>query len=390
VILLSFNPGKINSTFYLGVFFFLVSFCGLNQYALVYSKSVLLISILSTNFTTFYYLIGPFLYWYIKSVLTDNSRLRKTDLLHLLPALVYLLASLPYILSPYSHKVEIATAIVKDISFLGTYRFTILSDLVPVYIIFLGRPVLILAYTLWSIGLFIRFLIQKRSPMVFSHQNFMTKWLTFFLVFQFILVTTYLISTFETFVENSDVFLTINVLQILAATGMVGLLISPFFFPSILYGLPHIPVSTLNDKANEKPIQLTEEGKNSTPSLESDYILAIQQKVDSCIQESRSYLDPELNLNRFSDILQFPAHHLAYYFREVKKQSFNDYCNNCRVEYAKDLIREGKAEELTLEAVGKISGFTNRSTFFRAFKKAEGVTPGYFMTEMNRVYSSTA
>jgi AraC-like DNA-binding protein len=101
------------------------------------------------------------------------------------------------------------------------------------------------------------------------------------------------------------------------------------------------------------------------------------------------YLQPELNLNRFADILQLPAHHLAYYFREVKKQSFNDYTNECRIEFAISMLRQGKTSDLTLEAVGVMSGFTNRSTFFRAFKKIEGISPGSFLATKGKVPSPT-
>ena len=100
--------------------------------------------------------------------------------------------------------------------------------------------------------------------------------------------------------------------------------------------------------------------------------------------EFKSFLQPDLNLNRFSDIIQLPVHHLAYYFREIKKQTFNDYCNKCRVEYAKKLMFEGKTGDLTLEALGILSGFTNRSTFFRAFKKAEDISPGSYLSKMNK------
>ena len=387
VLLLYFNAGKFKSTLYLGVFFFLISLFGLNHYALLDSKSVLLVSIFCTNFAFLHYLIGPVLYWYIRSVLTDNSRLKKADLLHLLPSLVYLIASLPFILTPYSFKVEIATAIVKDAGFLGTYKFTILSEIFPISLVYLSRPILVMAYTLWSAGLFIRYLIQKENQNIFSQQNFMTKWLTLFLAFQVVLISTYLVSTFKTFIEYSDVFFTLNLLQVLSAAGLAGLLISPFFFPGILYGLPHIPEPVIPVNEEEKTDPLLCEAKKGTLNFETEYILAIRQKTDSCMQEFQTFLQPDLNLNRFSDILQLPAHHLAYYFREVKKQAFNDYCNECRVEYAKSLMREGKTGELTLEAVGILSGFTNRSTFFRAFKKAEDISPGSFLAKINQVSS---
>jgi AraC-like DNA-binding protein len=42
------------------------------------------------------------------------------------------------------------------------------------------------------------------------------------------------------------------------------------------------------------------------------------------------------------------------------------------------MITEGKTANLTLEAIGVLSGFSSRTTFFRAFKKVEDVSPGAF------------
>ena len=146
----------------------------------------------------------------------------------------------------------------------------------------------------------------------------------------------------------------------------------------------HVPEPVINVQVEEIMDLPSEEGKKSTPNLEAEYLLAIQQKADSSMREFQTFLKSDLNLNRFADIIELPAHHLAYYFREVKKQSFNDYCNECRIEYAKSLILDGKTGDLTLEAVGILSGFTNRSTFFRAFKKVEDISPGAFLVKMNQ------
>ncbi len=241
LVLLYFNAAKYKPIIYLGIFFFCISFYGLNQYVVLNSKSVFLVSIFCTNFTFLSYLAGPALYGYIRSVLTDNSRLKKTDLLHLIPSLVYLIASLPYIITPYILKVEIAKAIVEDVGFMRTYQFTILSEIFPIYLVYLSRPILVFAYTLWSIGLFIRYLARHENMFVLSGQYFMIKWLTVFLGFQLLLILCHLFSVIKTFAEASDVFFTVNALQFFSALGMIGLLSSPFFFHGILYGLPRIP-----------------------------------------------------------------------------------------------------------------------------------------------------
>ena len=83
LILLYFNSKKNSSSIYLGVFFLLVSHYGFCQYVLLFSKSVFLIELLLLGFAIVFpplYLIGPVLYWYVRSVLTDNYRLKRKDI----------------------------------------------------------------------------------------------------------------------------------------------------------------------------------------------------------------------------------------------------------------------------------------------------------------------
>lgn len=101
------------------------------------------------------------------------------------------------------------------------------------------------------------------------------------------------------------------------------------------------------------------------------------------MEQYRPYLQPNCNLTSLAIIMNVPVHHLAFYFREIRKQSFHDYRNEWRVRHAQSLIREGKAHGLTLEAIGQLSGFTTRNTFFVAFKKVEGFAPGTYAARYN-------
>jgi AraC-like DNA-binding protein len=378
LILLYFNAKKIASTIYLGIFFLLVSLYSFNTYTLAYSKSVFLISLLTVNFAFLYYLIGPMLYWYIRSVLTDDYRLKKRDLLHLLPMAVYFISSLSYIFTPWSYKLEIAKSIVKDVTFIQEIKFTILSEIFSVHALYLSRPLLVLAYTLWSAGIFIGYMKNRGELLVFSRQHFMTKWLSYLLGFQTILVVSHTLLM----LKPVSVFVSLNILQIISGVGLIGLLVTPFFFPNILYGLPRIPEPDSGSKAyrTERKIPI-ENNKKYAPEFESDYLFSISQKANSCMQELQPYLKADFNLTQFSVLIHVPVHHLLYYFREERKQSFTDYRNGFRLYHAKKLIREGKAAGLTLEAIGLLSGFSTRNAFFTAFKRAEGISPGVFVAQ---------
>jgi AraC-like DNA-binding protein len=387
VILLHFNTRKNVSTIYLGIFFLLISLYGFYQYVLLYSKSVFLIKLLLFGFAILFpalYLIGPMVYWYVRSVLTDNSRLKREDIWHLLPMILFFVAALPYTFVPFSHKVEAATEAVMDVAYIQTYKATILDQIFSVSAIYLSRPILVLGYTLWSIILFVRYFFQNKVSAVFARQHFMTKWLCLLLGFLLILDVTQILLIIKAFaMDFSELFFTLNVLRTLSLAGLMGLLISPFFFPAILYGLPQVPASNLTLKPGEDETDpIHAEIKTHTPNFESDYLLSIDQKADSCMKEVQPYLHPDFNLTQFSVLIHVPTHHLGYYFREEKKQHFNDYINKWRINHAKKLIREGKSHGLTLEGIGLISGFHNRNSFRTTFKKVEGISPSTFAAQI--------
>jgi len=150
VILLYYHARNFSSAVYLGLFFLGVSLYGLYQYMLVSSKSVTLVSyslLLIPFFGSVIYLIGPMLYCYVRSVLTDRSTFRKNDLLHLIPMAIFFLAALPNLFGAWSDKIEGATAIVNDTIAMEFYKPTLLSGIFSYPVMFISRPVLILFYT---------------------------------------------------------------------------------------------------------------------------------------------------------------------------------------------------------------------------------------------------
>lgn len=387
VILLFFNARKNGSTIYLGFFFLLISLYSFYQYVLLYSKSVFLIEILLVGFSIVFpmlYLIGPMLYWYIRSVLTDNSRLKRKDFWHLMPLIIYFLSSIPYNFVPLNDKIQAAIEVVKDVSFMQTYKATVLENIFPVTAMYLSRPALVLVYTLWSIGLFFNYLVKRKVSEVLSKQHFMKKWLCLLLGFLLVLEVTQILLIVKAFeMHFSELYFTLNVIRIFSATGMVGLMISPFFFPFILYGLPRMPESTILTDNEESKIRLEAlEERKTKNHFETQYLNFIDQKAKFYIKQSQSYLQPDFNLAQLSAQIHIPIHHLYYYFREEKKQHFNDYINELRIDHAKMLIKKGLTKEHTLEAIGLISGFPNRNSFSTSFQKIEGIPPSAYVSQI--------
>lgn len=380
IILLYFNVRKYPSSLYLGLYFLLVSLYVFHVYAFFYSHSIKLVSITYIHFGFLAYLIGPLLYLYIRSVLRDDSRLRRNDLWHFIPMLISLITTIPYILLPYEEKLEIAGQIVDTPNDLGSLHPTLLFDTLSPMVVFLSRPFLILGYTIWSSFLFVRYILQPQKSLALKQHYFMTGWLTVLLGFTLLLNIAHLLSITKTYAdENSDLFFSLHLLQILSAVGISGLVISPFFFPRILYGLPLLPGPADSQRPNAASANGTNgESKKSTLNLEAEYLQTIGQKADACMKEFEPYLQPDFNLIQLSVLIDVPAHHLAYHFREVRKKSFMEYRNEWRINHSKNLLLKGMAHEMTLEAIGKMSGFSNRNSFRITFEKIEGVSPSAF------------
>ncbi|MBW6492298.1 MAG: helix-turn-helix domain-containing protein [Lentimicrobium sp.] len=322
----------------------------------------------------------------MRSVLTDRSKLTRHDLWHFLPMAVYFISAVPNMFVSWAEKVEVAGLEVMNQEYMMIYKPTLLSHILPAVVIYVFRLVLILGYTIWSIVLFWNFIKYKKSSAVFTKQHFMKKWLIFVLSFTLILVVCQIFLVIRSFeLRFSELFFTFNFLRLLSIIGLAGLLVTPFFFPSVLYGMPRFPEESINQQQEPNDSKrITDKPLDDKNTFETDYLNSLEQKISACMEKSRPYLQPDFSLAYLSAMIQIPVHHLAYFFREVKKEHFIDYRNRWRVQHAKNLIKEGKTSKLTLEAIGLSSGFSNRNAFRNAFKKFEGNSPAGFTSDLQK------
>lgn len=382
-ILLYYNAANYKSSVYLGLYFMTVCFYGINQQVVLWSNSVFWISIIATNFTFLLYLIGPLSYLYIRSIVSDDARLKKTDVLHLIPMLIFLLASLPYILTSYDYKTEIARRIIQNREFLANYNFTVLSEWFSIQAVYVSRPFIALIYIFFSGKLIWKFFYANTTKAI---DRFTKNWLITFFNFQSVLVFNHLLYILIKF-NNQNHTLTVleTAFNFLSVVGMMGLIISPILFPRILYGFPIILEGVQRIKEqNENQMSIKKESNKKSKTYDSDYMIYIEEEIDRIMAQNKLYLQKDLNLPQLSVLLTIPTHHLAYFFSAYKKMTFSDYRTILRIEYAKELMIGHTTNNLTLEGIALLSGFSNRNNFTQSFKKVEGTTPSSFITNCNK------
>jgi YesN/AraC family two-component response regulator len=74
-----------------------------------------------------------------------------------------------------------------------------------------------------------------------------------------------------------------------------------------------------------------------------------------------------------------PSHHLSQLLNEEMDTGFYDFVNNYRVREAQRLLLDAHFRHFAIEAVGLESGFANKTTFNRVFKKVTGMTPSAYL-----------
>jgi AraC-like DNA-binding protein len=100
------------------------------------------------------------------------------------------------------------------------------------------------------------------------------------------------------------------------------------------------------------------------------------------LEEKHVYLNKQLDLKTFSKLLCTNTTYLSYVINQRFGRNLKTLINEYRVEHAKQLLR---SSHLSINDIGKLCGFTSRSTFYLTFKKIEQQTPcDYRRQQINR------
>jgi len=370
-LILTFYNAKVNKAiFYLSGFLISVTIYGMTHYYYFSGESLFIFSIINVHFVPLYYLSGPMLFFYVRSILKDNSQLSKIDLLHFITFLISLIYILPYLFQSFESKIAFNTRLLADD---GLIKSLHLISFIPNYINLVARPVFLLSYALGSgylIFKYSKFKKHKYSPLIQSDN--MIKWLKTIVLIAFILSFFHIIITYKYLTENMVVKEMINDMDVSILAGICYCIIplSILIFPSVLYGIPKVPKDQIKylDEINSQPILQSNEPLKATA-----------ENILNFLNESKVYLDPKFSIQDLINGLGIPKHHVYYCFNNIIKNKFTLIKSELRVNHAKKLLLTCKAKELTMEGIGMESGFASKSNFFAIFKEFTGKTPLEFI-----------
>ncbi len=324
-----------------------------------------------------YYLIPACSYLYVRNVLLDETRFRKYDWLHFIPAIINFIDLLPFYFTDIETKRAIADAIVTD--FNQAYQKG--SGLIPAFWHFQLRwiaGVVYLAFQ-WSLLLHV---IRKDTLVEFKK---VVNWLLTFTGFNTVIYlglgTMSVIAWMNLGTDPHTNILAsgYSVPTLLQIVGFMGMSVYLFFKPEVLYGIPRVAKSRSKEievpvySKNKIETEVTE--KTFDPKLVAAYVCHLEKHL----QQQQTFKKRGLTVNELAMELGIPLHHLSFVLNNRFKQRFTDFINGYRVNYICKRIENDDWRSFTLEGLAKEAGFSSRSTFFSAFKKVTGLSPSQYI-----------
>ncbi|ADY52580.1 helix-turn-helix- domain containing protein AraC type [Pseudopedobacter saltans DSM 12145] len=342
-----------------------------------------------------YYLIPACNYLYTRSVLLDETRFRKYDWLHFLPATLHAMELLPYYLSGPQEKQMVANAIAGNFS-LAYQRG---DGLIPAFWHFQLRWILGVIYLIFQWRLLYQ-ILQKDNLKEFRT---VTNWLITFAVFCTVVYAG---------LGSMSVFAWLNlesgkspldsgrsIPRLMQVAGFMALSIYLFFKPEILYGVPRgtgkLAPLDIEPEMTKKPDSETALVMEDTQQVDKspdreipfnpELIESYAEQVGKYIIDEEAFRQPGYTINELAKALKMPIHHLSYILNHYYKQRFTDFINSYRVDYLKKRLDNGDWRSFSLEGLARDAGFSSRSTFFAAFKKKTGITPSTYVQQNEMV-----
>lgn len=296
--------------------------------------------------TPMLYLLGPFLYLYVRSLLEKNFAFNWKTLIHTVPFVICVLTIVPFYSESSAFKIEyLRQAAAGPV------------DLPMTRAIYYGLA-LIQNIIYWHL---IYRIIESRRK---KTKTYIDRWLTraHFVYGSFLIGFTVVLGIF---------IFTDFYLREIRYGGYLLLSLSVH-----MYGYYLLQESRPVEKRGQ-----SRKYDSTDPGAEK--IDALKQQLTDLVESSEMYLNRDLKLEDLAGKLQVPSHHISQVINTEFDANFNEFINKYRVARAKELLRSERYDAYSLEGIALEAGFNNRTSFYRVFKKYTGMTPSGYKQNYN-------
>lgn len=126
--------------------------------------------------------------------------------------------------------------------------------------------------------------------------------------------------------------------------------------------------------------------KYEKSTLSAQASKAVLDKIKELLDHKKLYLDSEFKLSNLAEHLSMSTHHISQVINQSEGKSFSDFINEYRLKEAQLILADPNKKEVKLIEVAYDTGFNNKASFNNAFKKIIGMSPSqYRITQLDKM-----
>jgi AraC-like DNA-binding protein len=338
-------------------------------YLLIHSGWILQVPFMFKTAAPVNFLIPPFAYIYIRSVLKDEQKFTAKDYLHFVPAFFVFVNFIPVYFMPALQKQELLQNMMKDFSL----SYLTGNGYIAEKYLFFARMAQSIVYLFFQWKLVIHYKKELLLDKYEGHTNEVINWLkTFNWLFSSSIlgyIILFIIISSDPSLAKSEQIMVIP--GYILSFSFLGLSTYLLLHPQVLFGLPYV-------KSESTSVHDLHIIKSDTVSFPKEYDEEIFQ-LKKYFEEQHPYLNNDLNINEVAVALDIPAREVSFIINQHFNQRFTDFVNMYRIKYVNQKIKTGYLNKFTVESLSKEAGFSSKSTFNVAFKKVNLCTPSEYI-----------
>lgn len=106
-----------------------------------------------------------------------------------------------------------------------------------------------------------------------------------------------------------------------------------------------------------------------------DQLAMVYEKVEDSLTQREVFLTKNLKISDLADEIKQNEKIVSRAINHYSDGNFNSLINKFRIDKAEQMILSGEYDHYTIEAIGNECGFSNKVSFYNAFKSLKGMSP---------------
>lgn len=237
--------------------------------------------------------------------------------------------------------------------------------LIPIYLgsisLFL-YPIVLFLWMINQVTAFMWFFIFPVGTMVFFQTRTVAFW-TIYILFE--VLSIFILSNIIPY--NPGTHFTGNQLAIMNIMTISSCLTLISFF---IYYI---------NKSNQIKIQNSQSEDKDKEEESSEKYEELYNNILNYFKYEKPYCNPDFTINQLADAMDTNITYISKAININKGTNFNLFTNSYRIKMVKDMLSNGYQDKYTIKFIYISSGFKHQSTFNKAFKQIEGITPSEYI-----------